>query len=86
MKPRTAGSRLKSRLLLLVLAGVLVAIGFTQLRKARVNATVQQSQTPVEELRVLDSKNFDRSTQIDNQWFPLKPGTRFIYEGFTMEA
>jgi hypothetical protein len=29
--------------------------------------------------------NFDRSTNIDNEWFPLKPGTRFVYEGFTVE-
>lgn len=28
---------------------------------------------------------FDRSTNIDNEWFPLKPGTRFVYEGFTIE-
>lgn len=29
--------------------------------------------------------NFDRSTQIDNKWMPLKPGTRFVYEGTTVE-
>jgi len=67
MKPRTAGSRLKSRLLLLVLSGVLVAIGFTQLRKTPVNATERLSQTSVEDLRVLNSKNFNGSTQIDNK-------------------
>jgi hypothetical protein len=31
-------------------------------------------------------KSFDgRSTTIDNEWFPLKPGTRFVYEGTTIE-
>jgi hypothetical protein len=29
--------------------------------------------------------NFDRPTQIDNEWKPLKPGTRYIYEGSTVE-
>ncbi len=29
--------------------------------------------------------NFGRSTQIDNQWMPMKPGTRFVYEGTTIE-
>lgn len=31
-----------------------------------------------------DPNNFDRSTNIDNEWFPMKPGTRFVYEGFTV--
>jgi hypothetical protein len=29
--------------------------------------------------------NFDRSTIIDNEWWPLTPGTQYIYEGFTVE-
>jgi hypothetical protein len=34
----------------------------------------------------LNLKNFDdRSTSISNEWFPLKPGTRFVYEGTTVE-
>jgi len=33
----------------------------------------------------LDPKNFDDSTSIDNEWMPLKPGTRFVYEGTTVE-
>ncbi len=28
-----------------------------------------------------DPTNFDRSTVIDNQWLPLKPGTRLVWEG-----
>lgn len=28
---------------------------------------------------------FARSTQIDNSWMPLVPGTRFVYEGTTVE-
>lgn len=28
-----------------------------------------------------DRTHFDRPTEIDNEWFPLKPGTQFVYEG-----
>ena len=33
----------------------------------------------------LDPANFDRSTTIDNEWLPLKPGTQLVYEGFHVE-
>jgi uncharacterized protein YbaA (DUF1428 family) len=32
-----------------------------------------------------DPTNFDRSTNIDNEWLPLKPGTQWVYEGATTE-
>lgn len=32
-----------------------------------------------------DPNNFAQSTNIDNQWMPLMPGTRFVYEGTTVE-
>jgi hypothetical protein len=32
-----------------------------------------------------DPSNFGRSTKIDNEWWPLRAGTRFVYEGFTVE-
>jgi hypothetical protein len=32
-----------------------------------------------------DVGTFDRSIQIDNEWMPLVPGTRFVYEGTTIE-
>jgi hypothetical protein len=34
---------------------------------------------------LIDPGRFVRSTQIDNRWLPLKPGTRFTYEGTTVE-
>jgi hypothetical protein len=38
------------------------------------------------EFENFNPKSFDgRSTTIDNEWFPLKPGTRFVYEGTTVE-
>jgi hypothetical protein len=30
-----------------------------------------------------DRTNFSNSTRIDNKWFPMQPGTQYIYEGFT---
>ena len=30
-------------------------------------------------------ENFDRSTTIDNPWFPLEPGTQLVFEGSTRE-
>jgi len=30
--------------------------------------------------------NFDRPTEITNQWMPLKPGTQYIFEGETEEG
>jgi hypothetical protein len=32
-----------------------------------------------------DAARFVRPSQIDNAWMPLKPGTRFTYEGTTIE-
>jgi len=78
-------SFLTPRFLVVVLAGVLMAFGIAQLRSMSVDAIAQQSLTSVKESEVFDSRNFDRSTHIDNEWFPLKPGTRFVYEGFTIE-
>ena len=37
------------------------------------------------QLEEFDRNKFDRSTDIDNKWFPLKPGTQYIYKGSTQE-
>jgi len=79
------GSFLTPRFLVVVLAGVLMAFGIAQLRSMSVDAIAQQRLTSVKEFEDFDSRNFDRSIHIDNKWFPLKPGTQFVYEGFTIE-
>ncbi len=33
-----------------------------------------------------DPNMFSNPTRIDNKWMPLKPGTRYVYEGTTIEA
>ena len=37
-------------------------------------------------LPVFDAATFDNPTKIDNQWFPMNPGTQYVFEGFTNEA
>jgi hypothetical protein len=32
-----------------------------------------------------DASNFGSSTSIDNEWLPLRPGMRYVYNGFTKE-
>jgi len=38
------------------------------------------------QLENFDPANFDDPTNIDNQWFPLKPGMQYTYEGVTEEG
>ena len=33
----------------------------------------------------LDRHNFDDSTNIDNKWLPMQPGTQWTFEGYTIE-
>jgi len=71
MMRRFVGSRSKSCLL----------VAFTCLGLSSGVAIAQETK-----LEDFNSKNFDgRSTSVDNAWFPLKPGTRFVYEGSTVE-
>jgi len=46
----------------------------------------QKSKTPEKEFEDFARNNFDRSTNIDNKWLPLKPGTQYVYKGYTQEG
>ncbi|MGH3327232.1 MAG: hypothetical protein ACRDPT_05440 [Streptomycetales bacterium] len=50
--------------------------------------TPQQSRPGAGEVSAgnFDSADFDDPTTIDNTWFPLTPGTRFVYEGAASEG
>jgi hypothetical protein len=37
------------------------------------------------EFEDFNPNNFDQSTSVDNKWLPLKPGTQWSYEGFTVD-
>jgi len=43
------------------------------------------SKTPEKKFEDFNPNNFAHSTQIDNEWMPMKPGTRYVYEGTTIE-
>lgn len=63
--------------------GVSVACGGSQERKADAGSQVQQAPAP--QMEALDSTRFTNSSRIDNTWLPLTPGTRFVYEGTSVE-
>jgi hypothetical protein len=49
-------------------------------------APAEQSKPPsTPALENFDASNYEQSTQINNPWMPLKPGTRFTYNGNTVE-
>jgi hypothetical protein len=38
------------------------------------------------DLEDFDPGNFDHPTNIDNPWFPLRPGTQYVYDGITEQG
>jgi hypothetical protein len=45
----------------------------------------QKSKATEDTLEAFDQNNFDRSTNVENKWFPLQPGTQLVYKGFSQE-
>lgn len=49
----------------------------------------QAAEQPAEEAEAIfvefDPANFDNSTNIDNAWLPMQPGTHWVHEGVTIE-
>jgi hypothetical protein len=70
-------------LLLIVLAGSLHTVAATTAKS--LPAARAWSETDEPELLDIDPTNFDHSTVIDNDWMPLKPGTRLVYDGFDVD-
>jgi hypothetical protein len=46
-------------------------------------ATTTQSGEP--QFPDFNAENFENSTVIDNQWMPMKPGTKWVYEGKALD-
>src|SRR6266540_2204646 len=44
-----------------------------------------EEKVAAQQLEDVDAGRFGRSIEIDNKWMPLTPGTRFTYEGTTIE-
>ena len=60
--------------------------GLTLLVLLATVAVAQESETSEKEWEDFDSSNFDdNSFNINNPWMPLKPGTRYVYGGTTVE-
>lgn len=67
-------SRIRFPLIAAVAAGMLAAAASGGAPPANVQASAY------------DRNNFDRSTRIDNKWFPLRPGTQLVFRGRTVEG
>ena len=69
------------------IAVVLIIVGLVRRYEpiSAVTTGSESAEKEVEQLEDFDPTNFDRSTTIDNEWWPLKPGTRWVYEGFSIE-
>ena len=74
----TGRIRLTSLLAIVLCVGLFVRCAGAQDSKTA-------AQLPAQNLENFDAGTFQRSSQIDNTWMPLKPGTRFTYEGTTIE-
>jgi hypothetical protein len=66
-----------------VLPSLLLA--FLSLLSAPDTVFAQDREPAAKQFEDFDPRNFDHPTRIDNEWLPLKPGTRFVYEGTTVE-
>ena len=72
----------------ILLATMLIAACVPITREANTTTTDTPPTLPASEfdkLEEYDTNNFTNPTIIDNQWMPLKPGTRFVYAGTTVE-
>lgn len=86
---------LRYRLLVVAIGVVMMVFGITQGSNMPIDVlpagvaadtiTPQDSKTPAKKFEEFDARTFGRPTEIDNEWLPMKPGTRFIYEGTTVE-
>lgn len=63
----------------LVIASSLLASG------AAHGQATNPAKLPEDKLEKLDVAKFTHPTEITNKWLPMKPGTRFVYEGTAVE-
>jgi len=85
MKSYWSGSRRRAFVMASSFVAILVAFTCLGLSGGLVMAQ-QKTAAPEKEFEDFDRNNFDRSTTIDNPWFPMKPGMRWVLKGFTTEA
>jgi hypothetical protein len=49
-------------------------------------AMAQKNKSPVKHFEDFDRNKFSSSTNINNQWLPLKPGIQYVFTGSTLEG
>jgi hypothetical protein len=52
---------------------------------ARGQETTPAASTGDAQFETVDTSSFGQSALVSNEWMPLKPGTKFVYEGTTIE-
>lgn len=62
-----------------------IVLNFIAVALAGLVAAACSAETATSDFEDIDHSNFDNPTNIDNEWFPLKPGTQYVYEGTTDE-
>ena len=68
------------RLIFIVLLVLIVIVGRELLRGSSPPVTYEHT------FAEFDPDNFSDSTNVNNQWLPLKPSSRWVYEGTTTEG
>ncbi|MDX1414248.1 MAG: hypothetical protein R3293_08650 [Candidatus Promineifilaceae bacterium] len=78
---------IRYRVLLLLFSAVLVfsMAGCGSETPTETAAAPESTAVDFEDFEEFSPDNFDRSTHIDNEWLPMKPGTHWIFEGSTVE-
>jgi hypothetical protein len=66
-------------------AALVVLVTFICFGLSSGGVMAQKSKAPEDAPEAFDHNDFDNSTNVDNKWFPLQPGTQWIYKGFTQE-
>jgi hypothetical protein len=58
----------------------------TQAPEVEVTPSPEPTEDPEFALEDIETATFDNPTEINNKYFPLTPGTEYVYEGFTQEG
>lgn len=67
----------------LIPLALLMLISTSLIGKNSVKVDASHVEQDTKKLLELNPKDFPNSTKIDNVWWPLMPGTKHVYEGFT---
>jgi len=82
---KSEGGRVIQRALAIAAPFLAMTFAFTCAGLAGCGVTAKDGERPPKPFEDFNPKNFDRPTIIDNEWMPMKPGTRFTYKGTTIE-